>query len=140
MDAGRYKRALSVLKTAAEMAPQRIETMMALGQCHFALNHPMNALKYFGKVTQEAPHYTPAYLELGVTLLAIGDAEESLRFLEHYTQAHPLDIRGLTALGQAHYKLNNFQQAEALYKQALKIEPDNQSIQSLISQAEQAQN
>ena len=79
----RYADAITHLETAVKARHNMTLAWYYLGYCHGKLGHLNEAFASYRKTLQIEPAYTRAYIGIGQTLVAQGNREEALRYLEH---------------------------------------------------------
>ena len=98
-----------------------IQSLRALG----ALDQARDA----ANVALGANPNNPAILaEVGKVKLASGDLNNAVKFLQRAADLDPKDWKARSALGVAYDRLGDPQKAEASYRAALKISPDNAAV------------
>ena len=95
------------------------------GDANGNANGPAAARAEFENALKLEESYAPARYQLGVTLLASGDAAGAEAALLKITQAEPRWASGHTALGSAYYVEGKLAEAIAAHRKALEIDPSN---------------
>ena len=79
------------------------------------------AIQAFKDLAQQAPGFSPVYLHLGSTYLAMGDASSAIDAYQQYAEKAPNDPRGLEGVAEALMQEKQFTKAAQAYQQALGV-------------------
>ncbi len=94
---GRLTEALSMLKQAATLAPDRPDIWTELGNVYQQLNDQQTALGCYRRATQAAPDFVPARQNLGYLLFNHGEPEEAIEHYEAALKQQPSTMNRLLA-------------------------------------------
>ncbi|MDW7979502.1 MAG: tetratricopeptide repeat protein, partial [Verrucomicrobiales bacterium] len=112
-----------------------------LGNIHFQHGDTTNAVKWFERAVAKFPSFRRAWKNLGLALARDGKFDAAVGPLTRSIALGDADPRAFGLLGFAHLNAGRFVSAEAAYRQALLLEPDNLDFQlglvkSLVAQAD----
>lgn len=125
---GRLEEALALLERAATSGgnEQRARALAALGAAYLASGRRSDAEKSFDQAIQFAPARTEIRLAIARAYQATDTPEDLVRSREILERAASLapDLAPVfSALGRAHERLGEAEQAERAYERALRLEP-----------------
>jgi len=134
------------LKRAIELEPKRVEPYYVLGKMCGKYSRFREAETYLRKAVAIDPQDIEASFLLSVVLLELSVRtsepyrEEARDILLKLEKRAPQDTRILSLLASSHVFFNEIQEAEALYRRILAIQPDDLKSKALLgrSLAEQA--
>ena len=86
---GDYSAAQPLLKQATEKDPKSYQAWYDLGYCEQALNHRAEALSAYKKSLEISPKIFETNLNLGLTLAALGQNDDAIKYLTAATQLQP---------------------------------------------------
>lgn len=81
-DLGKYEDAISILKKAESLDPERTDVYNLLGFCHFKLKDHETAIRHFGRVIELNPSSAIDYANIGVNYRELGRTREAIRYFE----------------------------------------------------------
>ncbi len=84
---------------------------------------PERALPILETLTRELPDYADPHLNLGELFRATGEPEAATRALTTYVELRPADLRGVEGLARSLAEQARFDEAEAVYLDALRRSP-----------------
>lgn len=121
--------AVKYLKRAVELAPNDAEAHYLLGEAHERNRHLNAALKENLIAIQLNPSYAEAYGRVGLYYIELTRYKEARKYLEKARALNPAESHYSWALGDAYlYDLSvpdRYDRAIALYKRALRLDPNN---------------
>lgn len=91
-----------------------------------AIGAYQKALEYLLKAYKTSPNYKGLALEIGVSYNALKQYDKAIEVLNKATTKNPTDAYLYREFGFAYLNLLKLDEAEALYKQGLKMSKDNQ--------------
>ncbi|MCX8091609.1 MAG: tetratricopeptide repeat protein [Verrucomicrobiae bacterium] len=111
-----------------------------VGNIHFQHDELTNAVKYFEQAVAKFPSFRRAWKNLGIALVRSGQFDAAVGPLTRSIALGDVDGRAFGLLGYAHLNAGRLVSAEAAYRQALLLEPENLDFQlglvkSLVGQA-----
>jgi tetratricopeptide (TPR) repeat protein len=105
---------------------QHAWTCYRIGECYNYLNNPTEALYAFQQACRLAP-YVPEFMDKMATAYAIlGNNKMARQYFEETLKQNPRYVAALTDFGFLHLSEGKPDEAEALYKKALALDPDNE--------------
>jgi tetratricopeptide (TPR) repeat protein len=112
-----------------------------LGNLHFQQGDLTNAMRYFEQAVAKFPSFRRAWKNLGLARVRDGQFDAAVGPLTRSVTLGDVDARTFGLLGYAHLSASRLVSAEAAYRQALLLEPDNLDFQlglvkSLVGQAQ----
>ncbi|MEQ8356880.1 MAG: tetratricopeptide repeat protein [Kiloniellaceae bacterium] len=125
-----YVTALGLCARAHEMDPDNPETLMKVAALLRKLDRAPAAAQTYGVLLEQHPGYHEARYNLGKLYMESG--EDSLAAM-HFNQAmrsNPEDPRPYNALGIIRDQAGEHQAAQALYRSALQVDPNNFSVRN----------
>jgi tetratricopeptide (TPR) repeat protein len=121
--AGDAPAALEYLQRAASLAPSNFALRSESAQLLRALNRFDEARATYLTVLQSNPANIGALTEMGLIARQQGDHSASLEFLEKALASHPTSVGLMTEVAATLRILERTDEAEALYRRAVKIDP-----------------
>jgi tetratricopeptide (TPR) repeat protein len=123
-----YPLATAAVERARKLHPSRLEYQYALGvYLTYAERYAEAEHVVQGGLAQDAG-YEGLYLAQASILAHRGQRREALQWLKRYTQAMPFSVEGWLRLGDAHLDLQEYDDADAAYRNALRWEPQSPNI------------
>ena len=124
ISAGKYDKALPMLKAEVDKSPRDASLMQLLGLAYWKVNQVDKAVECFEAAQRLLPgNLEPAeyrgYIEMQAKRWS--RAEEAL---SRVLTASPRNVRALTAMAVVRLGTNNVQSAQAYLKEALRLEPN----------------
>lgn len=102
------------------------------GRAHLARLSLNEAEKAFNRALEADPSNVAGVAGLAEVAFERSRYTEALDYARRATQQAPRSPRYLLLLGDAHFKLLRFADAQAAYQKALKIAPDNDVVRSRV--------
>lgn len=118
------KKAISALQAAIKPSASAVFDF-TLGNIYFQNEDLTNAVKHFEAALAKFPDYRRATKSLAFALVRDGKYTEATKPLTRTVTLGGADSKVFGLLGFAHMSAGRFASAEAAYKQALALEPDN---------------
>jgi tetratricopeptide (TPR) repeat protein len=133
------------LAFAMQINPKDVLAYEYMGRILLQFNHqPKLALDYFKEEVLLSPFYPDAHYYLGRTYQKIGEAVNAEVQYQKTIFLDPLGVgegfNARIALGDLYVQTAQFQKAEAVYKKALELYPDNTLIQERLNQLRKQEN
>lgn len=100
----------------------------AMAEILLGLDRPKEALARYQAVQDDPAHQSLAWQGMGLSMLAIGDAQLAVSELERAVAADPKLWRAWTGLGRAHDERKEWAQSKAAYDSALAANPGSAVI------------
>ena len=111
---------------------QRLDT---IGQLYKSLKNYKKAAAAYQMATELDDATPKTTIKLAKVYLEAGKTEDALAILESGTQKFPQSTELLWALGNAFFKLENYQSAIVSYQRAIKIDPEEPYFQYKVAEA-----
>ena len=124
---GEFDAALASFKRAVELQPGFADAHFNLGNQLRRKGRLQDAATHFRRAAADAKGLT-AQINLGVTLLELGDARDAARAFENVIKHKPDHAEALSYLGIALGKTGDVEQAVAALDKAAKLEPDSPTV------------
>ncbi len=112
------------LHCALDLEPKNAEVRFQLAQLHFQQDLVEEAAAEFHQLITEYPEMLPAYFEYGSCLQILGRHEAALEVFKELLKRQP-DFDTLTMSAMSCEMLQDYEQAEQFYAQAVALEPEN---------------
>lgn len=122
---GDFAGAVSAFQQLLHNGADSPELRSNLGIAYYQLGDPASALREFGHALANSPDSIPANLFSGLSLLKLQRPKEALTYFEKSHRAQPNAIVPVLALAEAEIALNDVARANAFYKQASQLDPQN---------------
>lgn len=117
-------KALALLQPELDRKPQSAPLWLLRGQIHLAEQDRDGAEAALKKAIGFQPEFQPAYLMLADLYLRTDKPKESLQRLADLLKHDPKNLTALTLIGIINAQLENFDDAQRAYEQALKVNPN----------------
>ena len=91
------------------------------------------SINKYQEILKVAPHFSPAYIGIGLCLRAKGAADEEVIY--YYSQAvqnDPTNLQALEQLGRLYFGLNQYTKAEKVFLRCLKIKSDMPQVRQAL--------
>jgi tetratricopeptide (TPR) repeat protein len=124
-DMGKYSEAVVQLRAAVRRLPDLVEAQLLLARAYLQLKAYPESLACFDRVLELQPGDAQAALEKADVLFLQGDYLACRSYVESILSAHPEDAQLRNLLGGCEYNLGNWDKAEARYREAEELDPDN---------------
>ncbi|MFN7921669.1 MAG: tetratricopeptide repeat protein [Bryobacteraceae bacterium] len=115
-------------------APRDTAALVALGKTLVQLGRPAEAERRLRAATALDPMHSGARVALGVALAQQGKLRESLEVLVAATASNPDDAFGWLNRGSTHRALEQFDQAAAAFREAIRLQPDLAAARMALAQ------
>lgn len=119
------KRARTLLKRALEVAPEEVDTLLALAKVELADERMLEARSLLDRVIARSPERAEAHYILAFEWLRAGETGEALRVAQGGVARCPEDAALQRLLSQCYLKQGNAAAAEAACRRAVELAPDN---------------
>ena len=127
-EAGNYKEALDGFRRRAAANPGDVDARVWIGWLHERMGRPDLAEPVYRSIVLEAPEHVDAAMRLASLLTKQKHYEESVRVLERAKGAAPMDPELLTALGNAHLRVDRKSELGRAYlEMAAALSPESAS-------------
>jgi tetratricopeptide (TPR) repeat protein len=103
-------------------------TLYRIGEAYYNSSDLNNAYTFYKKADELAPYNPEFGNKLGAVLMALNRIPEAVNVFESILKENPKFVPALTNLGYANLVAGKAQQAEALYKKALALDPDYEPL------------
>lgn len=117
-----YDRALESLTKVTEQEPNNRTALFMKGFVYKETGDTVKAITLLQKVCDLYPDYGPAFEELGI-LYATHHSKLAVEYLSTAINLEPTNVNARYGLAMFYQDLHQEEQAEALYKEILEIEP-----------------
>lgn len=114
----------SLYEEYLERAPNDVPTLIALGKTLIRLDRDRDAEARLRKALTLAPKDTAARLALAVSIGKQGNVAGALKEMKDAVAAAPDDSYSWLNLGFTHRELKQFPEAEAAFREAIRLQPD----------------
>ena len=131
----RYEEAKTMLKQAAELAPQDSQASLILADAFLESGDISGAISYFSAVVKRNPLTYAPFLNLGRCLLAVGNAKESIPFLERAANLKEDSWMVHSSLGAAYFQIGDFTRAATRFARAVRLNPEDKVSQEHLQAA-----
>ncbi len=139
MEQKRDQAALTELTQAAELEPNLAPRHYELGLLHQKMGHHDKAITALERAVELYPDFAWAYAVLGKSYYdEQGDEEQALSTLEKALDLDPRYALTYYYIGYVHSELGECDQAAAMFKQALVLDPELQEAEEGMAQCELA--
>ena len=131
MRQGKHKKAERQLRRVTQQYPEFAKAHEELGNARLAMEQPDEALFCFERAVQINPQSASAYMKLAMTLSMLGRSKEADQAYEASFKLEP----NRKALVQAaeHQRAGNWKEAEKIYREVLRLDPDNVDAMRLLA-------
>jgi TolB-like protein/Tfp pilus assembly protein PilF len=120
--------AREALDRALALAPDAVETRLALGYFHFyGRGDPQEALRFFGEAEALKPSDASVMNAMGLVLRGQGRWEEALAAFERARTFDPRSFNLNFTLAETHLRMRRFQEAERYFRLAATLAPESPS-------------
>jgi tetratricopeptide (TPR) repeat protein len=117
--------ALTAYQKALELDPDLVEAHNSLGQLYEYRKEFEKSLWHFRKALEIDPRRMTTLINLGHAYRTLGRVQESLRAYQLASEYHPRSFRGKFFMGDIYLEIEEYEKAEEVLTEALKIEPDS---------------
>jgi tetratricopeptide (TPR) repeat protein len=135
LERGNLQKADTICRSALPVTRQDPNIMCLLGEISLRLKRPQEAKTWYGSVLKLHKKYPRAQEGMGLALLADGQAEEAVVFLQKAAQAVPHRSATRFALGRALAEAGHGAESDNAMQQAIKLNPQKAAM----AKAEEAQ-
>jgi len=125
--AGNFSESVAYYNKAIGLMPYAIEPRFGIVYPGAAMGNWTMVMNQYQQILEISPNNSIALHRLGLILYGKEDYEGARRYFERVVNLYPFDYDGLTMLGWAHFKLNNFREAKVLFQKALLHTPGGSS-------------
>ncbi len=132
---GDLKEAETICRRALPVSRQDPNIMCLLGEINLRLKRPQEAKTWYGSVLKLHKKYPRAQEGMGLALLADGQAEEAVVFLQKAAAAVPGRSATRFALGRALAEAGHGAESDSTMQEAIKLNPQKAAM----ARAEEAQ-
>lgn len=129
--AGEYQEALEAYKAAIAKNPRFYQALLGLGSVNYSLGNYDEAAARFGAVARMFPDDVRSHLYLAYTYLHLDKYKEAKDIFQRILVENPHLTPALIGLGWAELMIGERFTAESHFKEALKLQPDNDSLERL---------
>jgi tetratricopeptide (TPR) repeat protein len=123
-DLGQIDESIAIYRHAISLRPDSALAACNLGVALRAKGQFEEAVAVFNRALLINPNDSAAYANLGAVLLDQGNAAAALDACRRAVAANPRMVIALCNLGATYKALNRLEEAEAVYRQALTLQPD----------------
>jgi len=106
-----------------------------LGNEEFKKGNMGKAIEYYTYATEMDPNNPIFFTNRAAAYAHMGKWDKSLRDADKSVKLNPSWEKGFWRKGNAHMELGQFQEAQAAFKQALDLDPNNQTYKDLLAKA-----
>jgi len=126
---------IASLKRAVEIDPKFVRAWLWLGQIYKASRQNDLALAAYRRAIEIDPEQSVSYKALAFTLTGISKPEEAILVWEQYAKVAPGDFDAFANWGGALFYLKRYREAVSPLETAVKLAPENPSLQVLLGMA-----
>jgi tetratricopeptide (TPR) repeat protein len=124
-------------RAAQYLAGRAVETLVALGRLALAAGDAAQARKWLAAAARQHPEDEPAQYYAGMACAGSPSAQDQAAAVEYFkaaTRADPRAVRpGLMLARLLYEKTGQWERAAAVYRQALKIEPQSREAEAALA-------
>lgn len=124
----KHEKAIKVLKAALEVFPKHFDFCLQLATCYESVSNYRQARYYFQKCTKIDPKEAGVYYRIGE---CYAKEERWKEAHKSYQQAHRIEGNNasyVAAVAEANYQLDNNEDADALFQEAIALDPVSDEI------------
>ncbi len=130
---GKYPQALaiydrSIVKIPQEQSGEQANAYVHLGNCLYQTERINEAFVSYQKALELDPQNADANLHVAELMVAAGMAQQALPYITVVARAQPTNPAALAVLGAVHASLGNYDDATALYRRALALDPTRVNV------------
>lgn len=129
-DGNRHAEALKSAEKAIELAPHNPKYHNDMGSLLMDSGNLDRARLHFMRATELNPNFALAYRNLGRTFMELGNNEKAAQNLRKACLLRPGDVLARSDLGVTMFRMGRLDDAEALFVQALKLDPKNRHVEA----------
>ncbi len=134
-----YKRAKELADELEQWAPNDLRVLQLLAALHLQNNELAAAQARLVQASRLSTSAGPARAQQAQVDMKQGQPQKALEVLAPLLQGTAPDPHALTIAAQAHQQMGDKNKAEALFAQALQLQPDNPALKATLALAELAQ-
>jgi glycosyltransferase involved in cell wall biosynthesis len=127
---GRFDEAAEALATAAALAPEQAEHLVALGDSLRAAGKAAESESAYRKAVRVRPGFSAAHRGLGIALFKQGKLADSLSAFEKAVELSPHDAQSITNIGVINAQIGENDKAATFFRRSLEINPHNATAQN----------
>ena len=124
---GDHTNALTHYRRAVALEPASVEARLGLAYPAAALDNRAELRRVYGEILELQPYHATALYRLGYLDYEDGDFQQAARRLEPLVERWPFDYDGVVLLGWTRLKLGDTPAARALFRRALRYNPQGAS-------------
>lgn len=120
-EAGHFDSAITKLKTAILMDPDKDQYRFNMGECYFKLNDFVNAIKSYSEAIDLNSNNKDAYVQRGLAKFNMTKYDEATRDYTAAMKLSPKHLQTYKYLGDVYLKKHDYTNAIATYQAALSL-------------------
>jgi beta-lactamase regulating signal transducer with metallopeptidase domain/Tfp pilus assembly protein PilF len=132
---GKLPEAEAAFKKALEKNPNEANTWNGLGWTQFNQGKPLNAKKSFEECLKRDPKQAAALNGLGWIAKGAGKPDEAIGYWKRAVAAVPEATAALAGLARTYMEQKNYKEAERVFEQWLKAEPNSEEAKEGLEKA-----
>jgi len=121
--AGKYQKALDLLKKASEAGTQAPQPWLYIGFCHAELGRYLEAVQAYEQAIKLKSDYAEAYYYMALAQGQLGRPMEAVETCKKAVSIKPTMPEGHWLLGLSYAKLNRYSEAIDALKKAVEVRP-----------------
>lgn len=135
---GDAPKAVAPARTATELAPDRVDTWLLLGDvyAHDSLQDHPRAVEAYRRARALAPRRLDVAMRLARSLSYTKEVEQAIEVLEQARARHPGAVPLLVKLAESYYAVRDLDRAETLIREAVEAAPDDPEARRVLEQIE----
>ncbi len=134
-----YKGSLEIAERLLAARPNLYSVLVMAGAAHLRLQQYTQAEGKLGRAVTLDPQSATARHLLARSFLGSGRPEKAIELLQPQTDAEKPDATSLALIGEAHLLAGEGKRAEAAFRTALKVAPEDAALRTAVAAAQYAQ-
>jgi tetratricopeptide (TPR) repeat protein len=120
---GKSREAIEHLERALQICPDYPEALNNMGVYYLSRHNYTKSIQYLQKATEADPGLYAAWVNLGSSLLAIGEFQQALETNKRAYALQPNEAAVNSQLAMNYYYLRNYPEAKKYFEKVLELDP-----------------